>query len=361
MRVAVIDADLIGRKKHRFPNLACMKLSAWHKEQGDAVILKTDYEGLDGFDKVYVSKVFTDTPVPDGVLTRRNVQHGGTGFFYADAPALPCEVEHHMPDYHLYDGWVRQRLDEGGRRRDYMYFLDYSIGFMTRGCFRKCPFCVNRRYDRAARHSSLSEFLDSDRKKICLLDDNFLACAGWEDMLRELEAAGKPYKFRQGLDERLLTDEKCRMLFSGRYDGDPVFAFDNLADAGVIEGKIRMARKYTDAQLRFYCFTGFDRGGRWDGAFWKQDIIDLLKRIEILIRYRCLPYVMRYGRYSESPYRGMYVAIARWCNQPGIFKHHTLWEFAEKDGGKTKCTYKYLSSYLEEVPEAAPFYAMKWG
>ena len=81
-RIAVVDADLIGRKKHRFPNLACMKLSGYHKGRGDDVALKTDYEGLDKFDRVYLSKVFTDTEVPEGVLGMGNVSYGGTGFFY---------------------------------------------------------------------------------------------------------------------------------------------------------------------------------------------------------------------------------------------------------------------------------------
>ena len=68
MRVAIIDADLIGRKKHRFPNLACMKLSGYHKKLGDHVELLTDWQIL-GWDRVYVSKVFTDTEVPEEVLT----------------------------------------------------------------------------------------------------------------------------------------------------------------------------------------------------------------------------------------------------------------------------------------------------
>lgn len=360
MNIAVIDADLIGRKKDRFPNLASMKISAWHKERGDSVILKTDYKYLEKFDKVYISKVFTDTKVYEHILKKPNVQYGGTGFFFDKAPALPYEIEHHFPDYHLYDEWVQKQLDLGGKRRDYMYFLDYSIGFMTRGCFRKCPFCVNQKYDKAEKHSSLSEFLNPERKKICLLDDNFFACASWREMLQELEKTGKPYKFRQGLDERLLTDEKCQMLFSGHYDGDYVFAFDRIKDAEIIENKIQLARKYTNQPLRFYCFTGFDYEDKWDEAFWRQDIIDLFKRIEILIRYRCLPYIMRFNRYEESPYRGMYISIARWCNQPGLFKHHTLWEFSDISGGVAGSTYRYMSSYLEAVPEAAPFYAMKW-
>ena len=106
MRIAILDADLIGRKRHRFPNLACMKLSGYYKALGDEILLKTDYGGLDAFDRVFISKVFTDTPVPEAALKLSNVSYGGTGFFYDKAPALPEAVEHQMPDYHLYDGWV---------------------------------------------------------------------------------------------------------------------------------------------------------------------------------------------------------------------------------------------------------------
>lgn len=85
-KVAVIDADFIGRPRHRFPNLTCMKISGYHKQNGDDVTLKLDYCGLDAFDKVYIAKVFTDTPIPydtlwGNPLTKSNVEYGGTGFF----------------------------------------------------------------------------------------------------------------------------------------------------------------------------------------------------------------------------------------------------------------------------------------
>lgn len=136
MRVAVIDADLIGRKRHRFPNLACMKISGYHKAQGDTVSLQLSYDGLDDFDRVYISKVFTDTPVPDSILQLKNVSYGGTGFYYDKAPCLSDAIEHQMPDYHLYDAWVNTQLKRGGKRIEYAYYTDYSIGFLTRGCFR---------------------------------------------------------------------------------------------------------------------------------------------------------------------------------------------------------------------------------
>lgn len=182
MKIAVIDADLIGRKNHRFPNLSCMKISGYHKRLGDDVTLKTNYDSLETFDKVFVAKVFSDTPVPeagffDNPLDAPNVIKGGTGFFFDNAPPLPPEIEHAMPDYHLYDGVC-----------DFKTYTDYSIGFFTRGCFRHCPFCVNRRSNFVTAHSPLIEFFDKTRKKICLLDDNFFGFDGWKDLLLELRA-----------------------------------------------------------------------------------------------------------------------------------------------------------------------------
>lgn len=359
MRVAVIDADLIGRKRHRFPNLACMKISAHHKAIGDAVELKTDYDSLSDYDAVYISKVFTDTPVPDTVLKLDNVSYGGTGFYYDKAPCLSAAIEHQMPDYHLYDVWVQEQLEHGGKRSEYAYYTDYSIGFLTRGCFRKCAFCVNKNYDRVCTHSPLSEFLDTARPKICLLDDNFFGSPRWKDLLLELQQMGKPFQFKQGLDERLLTDEKCALLFASKYDGDYIFAFDNVADADTIEKKIILARKYTNAVLKFYCFCGFDRSGKWDTDFWRQDIFDLLFRVRLLMQYRCLPYVMRFARYTESPYRGMYVTLARWCNQPGFFKKKSLHEFADANGVNSAC-YNYVCDFEAEYPEATFYFDMKF-
>lgn len=360
MLIGIADADLIGRKKHRFPNLACMKISGYHKAAGDTVCLLESYDGLSGYDRVYVSKVFTDTAVPDEVLASPNVQYGGTGFFYDKAKPLPDGVEHHMPDYHLYDEWVEKQMQAGAPRVQFKYYLDYSIGFLTRGCFRHCSFCVNQNYDRALCHSPLTELVDASRKKICLLDDNFFACADWKRMLRELKQTGKPFQFKQGLDERLLTPERCGELFSCTYDGDYIFAFDNLADAPVIEKKIELARKYSSAVFKFYCFTGYDRADRWDMDFWVTDIFALFERIRILQKWRCIPYVMRFARYTESPYRGMYVSIARWCNQPSFFKKKSFREFALANGENSAC-FRYAADFEKLHPEASFYYDLRFG
>lgn len=358
MRVAIIDADLIGRKKHRFPNLASMKISGYYKSKGNSVELKIDYDNLQRFDKVFISKVFTNTPIDNKILELSNVEYGGTGFYYDTAPKLPEEVEHSFPDYHLYDEWVKAQIESGIKPLEFKSYTDYSIGFLTRGCFRQCEFCVNRNYKRAITHSPLAEFYDESKPKICLLDDNFLACSKWEEILTTLQSIKKPFQFKQGLDVRLLTDKKCSLLFNSKYDGDYIFAFDNIADAELIESKLKMIRNYTNKTIKFYLFCGYDYNNKWDFDFWKQDIIDLMLRIEILMRYKALPYVMRFERYTESPYKRLYNGIANWCNYPASFKKQSFHEFAKrrKDG----IVWQTMLKAEEDISELAKYFEMKY-
>lgn len=355
MRIAIIDADLIGRKKHRFPNLACMKISSYHKGKGDDVELLTSWQVL-GYDKIYVSKVFTDTEVPGEVLAMPNVTYGGTGFYYDNAPNLPDEIEHVFPDYHLYDEWVQMKLDAGGKRKDYVYYLDYSIGFLTRGCFRKCEFCVNKKYDRCFPHSPLSEFMDQDRPKLCFLDDNFFACPKWESIIEEVKDTGKRFQFKQGLDERLLTDKKIHQMMTWKYDGDFTFAFDNIRDRDIIEKKLaRLNDLYPDNKknLRFFVFCGFDHTGGWNKEFWSHDIRDVFERARILRKYNALPYIMRFKAVYESGYAGMYANLSAWCNQPAFFRKKTFREFCLM---RNKSAIRYMEEFERKFPDISKEY-----
>ena len=311
------------------------------------------------YDVVYISKVFTDTYVDEEILKLPNVRYGGTGFFYDKAPPLLPEIEHSMPDYHLYDEWLETRLNDKNKS-EFKYYTDYSIGFLTRGCFRKCQFCVNQNYNHVFAHSPISEFYDPSRKKICLLDDNFLGYPKWKELLSELQELNKPFQFKQGLDERILTDEKCEMLFKSRYDGEFIFAFDNIADKDLITKKLQLIRKYTDKRIKFYVFCGFDRNDKWDYEFWKQDLFDLFERIRILMQYKCLPYVMRFNRYEESPYRGIYITAAQWCNQPQFFKKFTFREFvAKRKQSGSPASERYFNEVINDIPELQQYFDIK--
>jgi len=385
MKIGIIDADLISRRKHRFPNLACEKLAGYWQEKGAEVSLLLDYNLPEDFDRIYISKVFTDTEVPDAInslkyqdLSDSRIQIGGTGFYFDKAPNLPDEIEHHMPDYHLYDKWIASEVERARELKGSQFnesqfishfkeYLDYSIGFVTRGCFRKCQFCVNQKYDHVFLHSPLEEFYDASRKKICLLDDNFFGCPDWKVILQKIIDTGKPFKFKQGLDERLLTDEKCEMLFKARYDGDITFAFDKVADFELIQKKLQMIRKYTSAnRFCFYVLVGFEST---DAV----DIENAFKRIALLLHYSCLPYIMRYMNKNEAPwktskYRGLYITMARWCNQPSILKKMTFREFCEanqalhKTEGTVCSAMKAMVNFEREQPEiAAKYFDIRFG
>lgn len=325
---------------------------------GVNVSLKSDYKNLEDYEKVYISKVFTDTTIPEEVLSMGNVEYGGTGFFYDKSPKLPDEIEHCFPDYHLYDDFIRQQIEKGVNPKSFKEYTECSIGYTTRGCIRQCEFCVNKNYTKSVVHSSIEEFLDPTRKYICLLDDNVLACREWKSIFEQLISTGKRFRFKQGMDERLLTEEKCEYLFhKSKYYGDYTFAFDNIKDRVIIEKKLQLIREFTDRQCMFYVFCGFnhENPGNYNEAFWVKDIIDLFERIRILMKYKCLPYVMRFKDYELSPYRGIYITIARWCIQVSIFKKKSFREFCTMNGESSSCM-RYLNDFEKRYPDIAKEY-----
>ena len=381
----MIDADLIGRKRNRFPNLASMKISAYHKQQGHDVTLLLSYDDIENYDEIYISKVFADTEIPcepadktnknsktisewykdNAFLKNPKIKYGGTGFFYKNAPPLPYEIEHIMPDYQLYTEFVHDALKNGTMsKKDASLYLDYSIGFTTRGCIRGCSFCVNEDSRACFLHSPVQEFVDPDRKYIFLLDDNVLACRDWKQIFEELNATGKRFQFKQGMDERLLTDEKCEVIFNSNWIGDFIFAFDNIKDKRIVTRKLQMIRKHTNKIPKFYCFCAYnhDNPHTYPEEFWGKDIADLFERIRILMRFNSLPYIMRYEDFEKSPYRGMYVTIARWCNQPSCFKKMSFRKFCERtlECG-SESAIRYAIQFEHDFPEIAEkYFDMQW-
>lgn len=354
MLVGLIDADLVdGGTRH--PNLALMKISGYCKSLECAVELLETYDNTDDFEIVFVSKVFTFSKTPDDLGKRENVYCGGTGFFPDGGPNLPYEIEHHRPDYELYMSYVDRKIAAGRTRAWFADYLDYSIGFTTRGCFRKCSFCVNRKYNNVFRHAQVSEFLDENRPYIYLWDDNFLGYSKWEEILDELEATGKPFQFRQGLDIRLLTDKKAKRLSKVRYAGDFIFAFDHIEERREIERGLKYWRKYTIRGTRLYVLCAYDSQD-------EKDIENTFERIRILMHYGCLPYIMRYESYKGSRWRRLYVNLARWCNQPQFFKKLSFRQFCEKNqqyhkNSSTKCSaMQSMEEFETEHPEIAKRY-----
>ena len=229
MRIGLIDVD--GRN---FPNLALMKISAWHKSQGDAVEW---YEPMFSghFDKVYLSKVFSFSPDFEYPIDADVVEKGGTGycislvdgkevFDESKNKPLPYEIEHIYPDYSLYPEFTK----------------DTASGFLTRGCPRGCSFCiVGKKEGLCSRKvADLSEFWRG-QKKIVLCDPNILACKDWKELLQQLIDSKAEVDFNQGLDVRLMTEEKARMLSAIRIK-EIHFAWDKYSERDKVLQKLKL-------------------------------------------------------------------------------------------------------------------------
>lgn len=359
-RIGIVDADLLDNGT-RHPNLCCLKLSGYHKDVfNDEVRLIEHWDEVaynsDEFDHIYVAKVFDFTKVPLDLNAFPNLEYGGTGFnfgFWNQVPHLPEDVEHHMPDYSLYNDFIAKEIKRGIKPIKFNDYMDYSIGFATRGCFRGCKFCVNQHSNGVKFHSHIKEWFDKSRKYIYLWDDNILGYPKWEEVFDELEETGRRFQFRQGMDIRIMTDRKAERLSKAKYHGDYIFAFDHPEEVDEIERGLRCWRKYNDSITKLYVLCGWD----------SQDAADIERtffRIKILMKHKCLPYIMRHEFYQNSKYRGTYINLARWCNQPNFLKKKSYREFCEANG-ENSSTLRYAREFEHDNPEIAKmYYDMKW-
>ena len=300
-RIGLIDVD-----GHNFPNLALMKLSAWHKAQGDAVEWYMPFS--DRYDLVYASKVFSFTPDHDEAINADRVIRGGTGYaieningrevFFAerDEP-LPAEAEHIYPDYSLYPNLTK----------------DTAYGFLTRGCPRGCAFCIvgNKEGRCSTKVADLSEFWRGQRK-VVLCDPNILACRDWRDLLQQLIDAGVEVDFNQGLDIRLMTEEKARMIAQMRIK-EIHFAWDRYGDKDKVLPKLKMFADVASPNIHkkqvhnaiVYTIVNFD-------TTFEQD----LERIYTLRDMGYWPYVMVYDKQHAAR---QYKRLQRWVNMRSTF------------------------------------------
>ena len=220
MKIGLIDVD-----GHNYPNLALMKISAYHKANGDIVEW---WWGFGQYDRVYMSKVFDDTysqDIPEP-LNADEIVKGGTG--YGLDNVLPPEVEHMCPDYSLYPEVTR----------------DTAYGFLTRGCPNACPFCiVSEKEGRVSRKAAdLSEWW-SGQKNIVLMDPNILACREHMDLLGQLADSGAWVDINQGLDARLLTMENIEAIKRIRIK-EIHFAWDLMKNSKRIVHGLNLWRRY---------------------------------------------------------------------------------------------------------------------
>ena len=193
MRIGLIDVDRLNNRKGKkpYPNLAMMKISAYHKHQGDAVEW---YDGFSRYDRVYMSKVFNFTPDYPYCIQADEIIKGGTG--YDITAKLPAEIERFAPDYDLYE-----------------VPKDIAYGFLTRGCPNKCKWCVvPKKEGKIAPYMDIEDIATEGRNKIILMDNNVLASDYGLQQIEKIIRLGLKVDFNQALDARLVTPEIGALL-----------------------------------------------------------------------------------------------------------------------------------------------------
>lgn len=291
MRVGLIDVDSMSRGKTKFPNLALMKLSAWHKAQGDEVDW---WWGFGEYDRVYMSRVFDDTYIKDieDPWNAKEIIRGGTGYDLKNK--LPDEVERMHPDYSLYPA-----------------FANRAYGFLTRGCPRGCHFCIVAEKEGLCSHkvSDLRDWWDG-QKNIVLMDPNLLACPQHKELLQQLIDSKAWVDVNQGFDCRLLTKENIELINQVKLKNIH-FAWDYMKETervlrGLALYKRMATRKISGAYGTVYTLVNYDT-----------TMDENLFRIYTLRDMGFDPYVMVY----DKPHAPKEIKqLQRWCNNRAIFK-----------------------------------------
>ncbi len=297
MRIGLIDVD-----SHNFPNIPLMKISAWHKGQGDTVEW---YDPLLGgkYDKVYMSKVFGFSSDYLYHIDADEIIKGGSGYCIENISGkeiynksmdseLSHEIEHIFPDYSLYG------------------ITDTAYGFLTRGCPRGCSFChvAAKEGRKSFKVADLDEFWNG-QKNIVLCDPNILACRQWKDLLQQLIDSKAWVDINQGLDIRLMTEEKAEMIKQMKVK-QLHFAWDRYEDKEIILPKLKMFKDITGMDIRkliVYVLCNYD-------TTIEQD----LERIYTLRDMGYWAYVMLYDK-ENIPKGHELRRMARWVNNRFIF------------------------------------------
>jgi len=279
------------------PNLALMKLSAWIKRQGKTSVLQLEPSE----NTRYASVVFTANAekVAKG-LKKYAFEVGGSGWNLSTE--LPDEIESLVPDYSLYG-------------------IDYAMGYLSRGCIRKCSFClIPEKEGNLHQVSDIEHLVREDSRKLMLLDNNLTALPNVVDVLGEIAERRLKVCFTQGLDIRLMTPEIATVLNKVLYRSTRwttkqlFFAFDDVRLEPIVRKGIGILLDVgiNPHTLSFYVLVGYS-------STFEED----LYRCNVLREYGIRPYVMRYKKSKQLN------ALARWANAPAGLWRNSFSEYLE--------------------------------
>jgi hypothetical protein len=297
--------------KNKYPPLGLMKISTYHKQRGDKIVF---YKGcspaLRGqlWDRIYISTLFTfywNKTIKTIKYYGESVRHPSHIFVGGVMATLmkneiKKEVDVTIVEGLLNEQWKLRYMDDDridSILPDYSIIdpksnslLEYSyptndsyIAYATRGCIRKCKFCAVPIIEPHFTNSiSIAEQVKAikdkfgEKKHLLLLDNNILASKEFPKIIEEIKSAGfergakytlningrkvssnRYVDFNQGIDSRLLTKEKMKLL--SEIAIDPLrIAFDKLKYKDTYIEKVRLAAEYGIKTLSNYILFNFD-------------------------------------------------------------------------------------------------------
>ena len=244
-----------------YPNLALMKISAWHKSQGDLVEW---YNPFDQYDIVYMSKIFSFTPdYGQWITNAKHIRKGGTG--YDLHSVLPEEMEFVVPDYSLYPSIDNKT----------------AYGFLTRGCPNKCKWCVVPRKEGNIRpYMDVNDVAVDGRTNLVLMDNNVLACDYGLEQIQKIIDRGYRVDFNQALDARLVTDDIAKLLAKVRWIDVIRFGCDTPRQIEECEEAMNMIDSYRKNPAQYLMYTMI--GNDFDEALNRLSHWKTFKRVRIV-------------------------------------------------------------------------------
>ena len=287
MKIGIVQID------GKLPNLALMKICNYHQSKGDLVEWYQGNIFESQYDKIYASKLFNFSEMPELPLEKTVI--GGTGINFYNK--LPKEIEETQINYSLYPD------------------CNYHIGFSMKGCRFACKFCcVPQKEGKPYNYNSIDELLinPNGKNRLMLLDNDFFGGEDWKANLGRIIELRLKVCFVQGLNIRIITKEQADLLAKCNFTNSKfnqkylTFAWDKFKDKKLIEKGIGICNDagIKTNQMQFFVLIGFDTTEEED-----------LYRIEMLRDLGAMPFVMPYDKKNEYQ-----KALAHYVNKRSIFK-----------------------------------------
>lgn len=271
-------------------NPALMRVSYYHKQLGNEVEFYNHFEH-DKYDKIYAFSIFDYT---DKGYVTKDMICGGTGF-KNQITLEDLGINDYFMDYSMYPD------------------CDFSYLWFSRGCPRKCDFCVIPKREGKIKPLDVNWNLNLKGKYIKVMDNNFFANPNYEEAIGQLIEINQPVIFEQGIDIRILDENQCQELDELRLHKQLRISWDNPKQD--ITPKLDILTKYIKPyKIMCYVLINYNSTPEED-----------LYRVNKLKEWGIDPYIMTYGvknQYTKD--------FSRWVNHKAIFNSTNFDEYKVK-------------------------------